>query len=68
MVQAMGGLMSVTGPEDGEPIRVGIAIADLATGIFTVSAILAALYGRERTGQGQRIDMSLIDSQVAMMS
>jgi len=68
MVQAMGGLMSVTGPEDGEPIRVGIAIADLATGIFTVSAILAALYGRERTGEGQRIDMSLIDSQVAMMS
>ena len=68
MVQAMGGLMSVTGPEDGEPTRVAIAIADLATGMFTVSAILAALYGRQRTGQGQRIDMSLIDSQVAMMS
>jgi len=68
MVQAMGGLMSVTGPEEGEPTRVAIAIADLATGMFTVSAILAALYGRQRTGQGQRIDMSLIDSQVAMMS
>jgi len=68
MVQAMGGFMSVTGPEDGEPVRAGIAIADLATGMFAVSAILAALYGRERTGKGQRIDMSLIDSQVALMS
>ena len=68
MVQAMGGFMSVTGPQDGEPTRAGVAITDLATGMFTVSAILAALYGRERTGLGQRIDMSLIDSQVAMMS
>ena len=68
MVQAMGGFMSVTGFEDDEPIRAGVAIADLATGMFTASAILAALVGRERTGEGQRIDMSLIDSQVAMMS
>ncbi len=68
MVQAMGGFMSVTGPADGEPTRAGVAIADLATGIFACNAILAALFARERTGQGQRIDMALLDSQVALMS
>ncbi|HKY83319.1 MAG TPA: CoA transferase [Anaerolineales bacterium] len=68
MVQAMGGFMSVTGPEDGEPYRAGIAIADLAAGMFAASAILAALFARERTGAGQRIDISLLDSQVAMLS
>ena len=67
MVQALGGFMSVTGPADGDPTRAGIAIADLATGIFASNAILAALFARERTGQGQRIDMSLLDSQVALM-
>lgn len=68
MVQAMGGFMSVTGPEDGEPTRSGIAIADLAAGIFAGNGILAALFARERTGEGQRIDVSLLDSQVALMS
>lgn len=68
MVQAMGGFMSVTGPEPGEPVRAGVAIADLATGIFACNAILAALFARERTGQGQLIDMALLDSQVALMS
>jgi formyl-CoA transferase len=68
MVQAMGGLMSVSGPVDGEPTRAGVAIADLATGMFAGSAILAALFRRERTGEGQRIDMALLDSQVALMS
>lgn len=68
MVQAMGGFMSVTGPKEGEPTRAGIAIADLATGIFASNAILAALFARERTGRGQRIDMALLDSQVALMS
>ena len=68
MVQAMGGFMSVTGPADGDPTRGGIAVADLATGIFASNAIMAALFARERTGEGQRIDMSLLDSQVAMMS
>ncbi|MBX3060635.1 MAG: CoA transferase [Anaerolineae bacterium] len=68
MVQAMGGFMSVTGPAVGEPVRAGIAIADLATGMFACSAILAALFARERTGQGQLIDMALLDSQVALMS
>ena len=68
MVQAMGGFMSLTGPEDGEPYRAGVAIADLAAGMFATSAILAALFARERTGEGQRIDMSLLDSQVALLS
>ncbi|VAW31213.1 L-carnitine dehydratase/bile acid-inducible protein F [hydrothermal vent metagenome] len=68
MVQAMGGFMSVTGPADGDMTRAGIAIGDLATGIFASNAILAALFARERTGQGQRIDMALLDSQVALMS
>jgi crotonobetainyl-CoA:carnitine CoA-transferase CaiB-like acyl-CoA transferase len=68
MVQAMGGLMSLTGPEAGEPFRAGIAIADLAAGMFASSAILAALFGRERTAKGQRIDISLLDSQVALLS
>ena len=68
MVQAMGGFMSLTGPEDGEPYRAGIAIADLAAGMFASNAILAALFARERTGEGQRIDISLLDSQVALLS
>lgn len=68
MVQALGGLMSVTGPAEGEPMRTGIAIADLAAGMFAAQAILAALFRRERTGQGERVDISLLDSMVALMS
>lgn len=68
IVQAMSGLMSVTGPEDGEPVRVGVAIADLLTGIYACNAITASLFARERIGTGQRIDVSLLDSQVATLS
>lgn len=68
MVQALGGFMSVTGPSEGEPTRAGVAIADLATGMFACNAILAALYSRQQTGEGQRIDMALLDSQVALMT
>jgi crotonobetainyl-CoA:carnitine CoA-transferase CaiB-like acyl-CoA transferase len=68
MVQAMGGFMSVTGPEEGEPYRAGIAMADLAAGMFAANAVLAALYARRTTGLGQRIDISLLDSQVALLS
>jgi crotonobetainyl-CoA:carnitine CoA-transferase CaiB-like acyl-CoA transferase len=68
LVQAMGGFMSLTGPAEGQPMRAGVAIADLATGLYAGNAILAALYARERTGKGQRIDMSLLDSQVALTS
>ncbi|HKZ55827.1 MAG TPA: CoA transferase [Anaerolineales bacterium] len=68
IVQALGGFMSVTGPVDGEPMRAGVAIADLAAGLFACNAVLAALFARQRTGAGQRIDISLLDSQLAMMS
>jgi crotonobetainyl-CoA:carnitine CoA-transferase CaiB-like acyl-CoA transferase len=68
IVQALSGLMSLTGPVDGRPQRVGVAIADLLTGIYASNAITAALYAREQSGKGQRIDSSLFDSQVATLS
>jgi crotonobetainyl-CoA:carnitine CoA-transferase CaiB-like acyl-CoA transferase len=67
MVQARGGLMSITGFADGEPVKVGVAIADLVTGLFAVSAIQGALFARERGGGPQRVDMALLDGQVAML-
>jgi crotonobetainyl-CoA:carnitine CoA-transferase CaiB-like acyl-CoA transferase len=76
-VQAMGGLMSVTGPSRAEidddapgggPQKVGVAVADLFTGMYATTAILAALRHRDRTGQGQAIDMALLDTQVAMLA
>jgi crotonobetainyl-CoA:carnitine CoA-transferase CaiB-like acyl-CoA transferase len=72
VIQAMAGLMSVTGePDDrpgGGPLRVGVAVADLSTGMYATVAILAALFHRSRTGEGQYIDMALLDVQVAMMA
>lgn len=68
IIQALGGMMSITGPEDGEPTRVGVAITDIITGIFSSNAIIAALFAKTRTGSGQRIDMSLLDSQIATLS
>jgi formyl-CoA transferase len=68
IVQAMSGFMSVTGPAEGEPFRAGVAIADLASGIFACNAVLASLFARERSGHGQRIDISLLDCQLALMS
>ncbi|XP_022080143.1 succinate--hydroxymethylglutarate CoA-transferase-like [Acanthaster planci] len=65
---AMGGLIHITGPEDGEPVRVGVAMTDLSTGLFAYGAILAALLHRERTGLGQKIDCNLLSTQVAIMS
>ena len=70
-VQAMGGLMSVTGERDdagGGPQKVGVAVADLFTGMYATVAILAALRHAERTGTGQYIDMALLDTQVAMLA
>jgi crotonobetainyl-CoA:carnitine CoA-transferase CaiB-like acyl-CoA transferase len=61
VAQAMGGMMSVTGYPDGTPTKVGVPMGDLVTGIFTAVAILAALRHRDKTGQGQAIDMSLQD-------
>ena len=70
-VQAMGGLMSVTGERDdagGGPQKVGVAVADLLTGMYATVSILAALRHAERTGTGQHIDMALLDTQVAMLA
>ena len=66
-IQAMGGLMSITGERDGPPVKVGVGIADLVTGHFCIIAILAALHHRHETGQGQHIDMALLDSQVSIL-
>jgi glutaryl-CoA transferase len=68
MIQAMGGLMSITGEPDGEPMKVGVAVADLFAGQNAVIAILAALQARNQTGKGQHLDISLFDSQVAMLA
>jgi crotonobetainyl-CoA:carnitine CoA-transferase CaiB-like acyl-CoA transferase len=72
LIQAMGGLMSITGQPDGapgaEPMKVGVAVADLFTGMYAVTGVLAALRHAERTGQGQRLDVSLLDCQLAMLA
>ena len=72
MIQAMGGLMSITGERDdlpgGGPQKVGVAVADLMTGMYAVSGILAALYHREQTGEGQQLDIALLDTQVAWLA
>jgi formyl-CoA transferase len=68
IVQAQGGLMSITGPADGEPYKVGVAIADITAGLFACNAILAALFEHQRSGTGQRIDISLLDSQIAWLA
>lgn len=68
IVQARGGMMSITGPADGAPYKVGVAITDIMTGLYATNAILAALFARERHGMGQRIDMALLDTQVAMLA
>ena len=68
IIQAEGGIMAITGPEDGPPYKVGVAIADLTTGMLAAQAVLAALFHRERTGQGQWIDLSLYDTQLAWLA
>lgn len=72
LIQAMGGLMSITGVPDGEPgagpQRVGVAVGDLTTGMYSGIAILAALHHRDRSGEGQHIDMSLLDTQVSWLA
>jgi len=66
MTQAMSGLMSVNGPEDGPPYRMPVAISDITTGMFAAIAILGALEARHRTGKGQHVEAALYDSAVAM--
>src|SRR3990172_287675 len=67
VVSAIGGLMGITGEPEGPPVKVGVAITDVCTGISAQGAICAALYSREKTGKGQRIDLSLLETQVAAL-
>ena len=67
VVQGMGGLMSVTGHPGSEPTRVGTSIGDITAGLFTVIGINAALYDRQKTGQGTYIDVSMLDCQIAIL-
>jgi formyl-CoA transferase len=68
LVQAMGGVMSITGEPDGDPMKVGVAISDIVSGLYAATAILAALNARERTGVGDRIDVALLDSTVSWLA
>jgi crotonobetainyl-CoA:carnitine CoA-transferase CaiB-like acyl-CoA transferase len=68
LIQGMGGLMSITGEPDGEPMKVGVAITDILTGMYAATAVLAALAHRERSGRGQHIDLALLDVQVAALA
>lgn len=72
MVQGLGGLMSLTGRSDDEqgagPVKVGVALTDILTGVYSATAILAALASRDRSGEGQHIDMALLDVQVACLA
>ncbi len=66
--QAMGGLMSLTGERGGGPVKPGLPVADLTSGLWVAIAILSALHGRERTGQGGFVDFSMLDGQVALLT
>jgi formyl-CoA transferase len=68
IVQAEGGMMGIIGPEDGPPYRVGVPIIDINSGMFAATAILAALHTRDQTGEGQLVDVSLMDSAVALLA
>lgn len=67
VVQAMGGLMSITGEKGGKPVRVGTSIGDITAGLFTAIGILAALNNRNETGKGQKVDVAMLDCQVAIL-
>jgi crotonobetainyl-CoA:carnitine CoA-transferase CaiB-like acyl-CoA transferase len=68
VMQAEGGLMSITGAADGPPFRLGVAIADIVSGMFAAQGITAALFWRERTGQGQAVDIAMLDSVAALLT
>ncbi len=67
MLQAEGGIMSITGPADGEPYKVGVAIVDVTAGLYAANAIQAALRYKEQTGKGQKVEVSLFESQIAWL-
>jgi crotonobetainyl-CoA:carnitine CoA-transferase CaiB-like acyl-CoA transferase len=68
LIQGMSGLMSVTGDADRHPLKVGIPVSDLTTGLYATISILAALQHRNRTGEGQHIDLALLDAQMALLA
>jgi crotonobetainyl-CoA:carnitine CoA-transferase CaiB-like acyl-CoA transferase len=68
VMQAEGGLMSITGAGDGPPYRLGVAIADIVSGMFAAQGITAALFARERTGRGQAVDIAMLDSVAALLT
>jgi crotonobetainyl-CoA:carnitine CoA-transferase CaiB-like acyl-CoA transferase len=68
VMQAEAGLMSITGAGDGPPFRLGVAIADIVTGMFAAQGVTAALFARERTGKGQKVDIGMLDSTSALLT
>jgi crotonobetainyl-CoA:carnitine CoA-transferase CaiB-like acyl-CoA transferase len=68
VMQGEGGLMSITGAPDGPPVRLGVAIADIVTGMFAAYGVSMALFARERTGRGQEVDIAMLDSVVALLT
>lgn len=68
VAQGMGGFMAITGEEGGQPLRAGVAMADVSTGLYATISMLAALRHAERTGEGQQIDISLLDTQIACLA
>ena len=68
VAQGMGGFMAITGEEGGQPLRAGVAMADVTTGLYATISVLAALRHAERTGEGQHIDISLLDTQIACLA
>jgi crotonobetainyl-CoA:carnitine CoA-transferase CaiB-like acyl-CoA transferase len=68
MIQGMGGIMDLTGAPEGEPQKIGVAYVDIFTGVYSVVGILAALFRRDRTGQGAHVDMALLDVQTSVLA
>ncbi|WP_172294970.1 CaiB/BaiF CoA-transferase family protein [Pseudoruegeria sp. HB172150] len=67
VVQARGGVMSITGEKDREPVRVGASIGDIVAGMFLAQGLLAAIISRDKTGKGQKVDVAMLDSQIAIL-
>jgi len=67
VVQAMGGIMSITGRQDSEPTRVGMSIGDIGAGLFTTIGIVSAIYDRARTGEARKVDVSMLDCQISLV-
>jgi crotonobetainyl-CoA:carnitine CoA-transferase CaiB-like acyl-CoA transferase len=68
VIQGEGGLMSITGPADGPPYRLGVAIADIVSGMFAAYGVAMALFARERTGRGQQVDLAMLDAVTALLT